>query len=629
MKNLSISTSIIALALLSSLLYIQCKTNETVSGEEHKDPIEKSIKEAEEAFSDDSTINVEDVLHIDERTITGQVISEFGDPLIGASIIVQGTTTGTITDVDGSFSLVIPDEATTLIVGYTGYEFQEVDIRTLSELVVSLSAGTSLDEVVVTGYSRKSKASSSADHSAVESSAPVSSGAVAVMSRASDAIAVRGVSSIQDLPSAGQITAGEWNDLQNWKDWLDLTTDPDYVKMQDHWGIYPQERMSVYVQNRSNHPVVGAQVTLTDHQGEIIWETVSDHAGHAELWPSLFSASKIENYQIRVKYDDEEYLKGDVKSISNGSNDITLPVDCDVRDVVDIMFVVDATGSMGDEITFLQSELNDVLARVTEDNQDFSYRTGAVFYRDDTDDYLTRVSDLTTKSEETIEFISQQNATGGGDYPEAVEAGLENALGQEWSEDALSKIIFLLLDAPPHHDAETTQMIREQIAEAAAAGIKLIPITASGINRETEFLMKYMAVVTNATYVFITDDSGIGGSHLAPLVDDFDVEKLNDLLVRLIGNYTHNYACNLDFQTTSQDITLFPNPTSNRITLKSSNPITRVEVLSNTGRVLFTEEGNDQTELSVQLDNLIDGVYQVAIYSGEQRHTKSVIKVAG
>ena len=387
--------------------------------------------------------------------------------------------------------------------------------------------------------------------------------------------------------------------------------------------------MSVYVQNRLNHPVAGAQVTLTDQQGEIIWETVSDHAGHAELWPSLFSTSKIENYQIRVNYDDEEYLKGDVKSISNGSNDITLPVDCDVRDVVDIMFVVDATGSMGDEITFLQSELTDVLARVTEDNQDISYRTGAVFYRDDTDAYLTRVSDLTDKSEETIEFISQQNASGGGDYPEAVEAGLEEALGQEWSEDALSKIIFLLLDAPPHHDEKATQMIREQIAEAAAAGIKLIPITASGINRETEFLMKYMAVVTNATYVFITDDSGIGGSHLAPLVDDFDVEKLNDLLVRLIGNYTHNYACNLDLQTTSQDITLFPNPTSNRITLKSPNPITKVEVLSNTGRVLFTEEGNDQTELSIQLDNLIDGVYQVAIYSGEQRLTKSVIKVAG
>jgi hypothetical protein len=138
-----------------------------------------------------------------------------------------------------------------------------------------------------------------------------------------------------------------------------------------------------------------------------------------------------------------------------------------------------------------------------------------------------------------------------------------------------------------------------------------------------------MAVVTNATYVFITDDSGIGGSHLKPLVEDFDVEKLNDLLVRLISNYTHNYACNMNLQTTSQDITLFPNPTSNWITLRSPNPISKIEVLSNTGRVLLTEEGNDEGEMTVQLDNLIDGVYQVAIYSGEQRFTKSVIKVVG
>jgi len=621
---------IIVFGLLITLVCIQCKTNESVPGEDHKDALAESVKEADDEISNESTVIDEESRHTDdERTVTGRVLDEYGEAVIGANVLIQGTTSGTVTDGGGSFSLVVPDEASTLIVSYAGYETQAVDITTLSEIVVSLSAGTSLEEEVITGNSRKIMAVPEADHRVDASPAPASSAAVAVMSRASDAIAVRGVGGSADLPNAGQITAGEWNDLQNWKDWLELTTDPDYVKMQDHWGVYPEERMSVYVQNRSNHPVVGAQVTLTDQQGEIIWEAVSDHAGHAELWPSLFASSKIENYQIRVNYDDEEYVKGDVKSISNGSNDITLPVDCDVRDVVDIMFVVDATGSMGDEITFLQSELNDVLDRVTADNQNISYRTGAVFYRDDTDDYLTRVSDLTHKSQETIAFISEQSAQGGGDYPEAVEAGLEEALGQDWSDDALSKIIFLLLDAPPHNDEKTNQMIQEQIADASAEGIKLIPITASGINRETEFLMKYMAVVTNATYVFITDDSGIGGSHLTPLVDDFDVEKLNDLLVRLIANYTHNYACDINLQITGKDITLFPNPTSNRINLKSPNPITKVEILSNTGRVLITEEGNEQTEITIQLDNLIDGVYQVAIYSGADRITKSVIKVAG
>ena len=610
MKNLSISTVI---AILGTVILIQCRSNEATIPEGYEEPdfTQAELKSEEGAV----------------RTITGKIVIESGDPLIGASILVEGTTIGAITDYDGIFSIDVPDETRHLLVSYTGYDTQSVDISDQSIVEVVLQEGTALDEVVITEYSRKAKSAPEGDFRAT-----ASSGAVAVMSMTSDAVAIRGIASTaerQDLPSAGQITAGEWNDLQNWKDWLELTADPDYVKMQEHWGIYPEERMSVYVQNRSNHPVAGAQVLLTDQQGEIIWESVSDHAGHAELWPSLIASSTIENYQIRVNYDGEEYIKGAVKSIADGSNDITLPVDCDVRDVVDIMFVVDATGSMGDEISFLQSELNDVLARVTEDNQDVSYRTGAVFYRDDTDDYLTKVSDLTINSDETIQFISEQQASGGGDYPEAVDAGLEEALGQDWSEDALSKIIFLLLDAPPHSDEETTQMIQQQIIDAAAQGIKIIPITASGINRETEFLMKYMAVVTNATYVFITDDSGIGGSHLKPLVDDFDVEKLNDLLVRLIGNYTHNYACNMDLQTTSQDITLFPNPTSNRITLQSPNPITTVEVLSNTGRVLFTEEGNDETEMTIQLDNLIDGVYQVVIYSGEQRLIKSVIKVAG
>ena len=136
MKNLSISTSIIALALLTALLSIQCKTNETVTEEEFKEVIEKSIKEAEEAFSDESTVNVVDVRHIDERMITGQVFDERGEGIIGANVIVQGTSIGTVTDISGSFALTVPDDASILVVSYTGYETQKFDLSSLSEFII-------------------------------------------------------------------------------------------------------------------------------------------------------------------------------------------------------------------------------------------------------------------------------------------------------------------------------------------------------------------------------------------------------------------------------------------------------------------------------------------------------------
>ncbi|MDD4641760.1 MAG: hypothetical protein PHF92_10450, partial [Bacteroidales bacterium] len=69
-------------------------------------------------------------------------------------------------------------------------------------------------------------------------------------------------------------------------------------------------------------------------------------------------------------------------------------------------------------------------------------------------------------------------------------------------------------------------------------GIKIIPITASGIDKETEFLMRLMAMATNGSYVFITNDSGVGNEHIQASVGEYQVELLNKLMVRLIKKYS-------------------------------------------------------------------------------------------
>ena len=94
-----------------------------------------------------------------------------------------------------------------------------------------------------------------------------------------------------------------------------------------------------------------------------------------------------------------------------------------------------------------------------------------------------------------------------------------------------------MLDAPPHYEPDIVKEINDLIEDASAKGIKIIPVTASGIDKETEFLMRFMAVFTNGTYVFITNDSGIGNDHLKPSVGPYEVEYLNQLIVRLIDNY--------------------------------------------------------------------------------------------
>ena len=93
-----------------------------------------------------------------QRTVTGKVAdAESNEALVGATVIVTGTTTGTSTDSNGSFSLNVPDGANSLTVTYTGYEKQEVAINGQSTVIIALRSNAVLEEVVVTGYAVEKK----------------------------------------------------------------------------------------------------------------------------------------------------------------------------------------------------------------------------------------------------------------------------------------------------------------------------------------------------------------------------------------------------------------------------------------------------------------------------------------
>ena len=88
-----------------------------------------------------------------QRTITGTVKDVAGEPLIGANVLVRGTSNGTITDVDGAFSLQVPADKTYLEISYTGFGTEVISVEgSVSNFDIILTAGKTLEEVVVTGY---------------------------------------------------------------------------------------------------------------------------------------------------------------------------------------------------------------------------------------------------------------------------------------------------------------------------------------------------------------------------------------------------------------------------------------------------------------------------------------------
>jgi hypothetical protein len=200
------------------------------------------------------------------------------------------------------------------------------------------------------------------------------------------------------------------------------------------------------------------------------------------------------------------------------------------------MFVIDTTGSMGDELWYIQAELEDVISRAQADaEQRFDLRLSMNFYRDQGDAYVVRSNPFTTDISAGLWALGQESANGGGDFPEAVDQALADAIhDHEWSETATARLIFLVLDAPPHHEDPILDRLRLANRAAAARGVKIIPVAGSGIDKDTEFLMRFLAVTTGGTYTFLTNHSGIGGDHIEPSIGPYKVWLLNDLLVDII-----------------------------------------------------------------------------------------------
>lgn len=335
----------------------------------------------------------------------------------------------------------------------------------------------------------------------------------------------------------GVITAGEWNDLGNWNFWETIISKDDFKSMPTHWRFFNNNRISVKVVGSDSTPIIDALVKLK-RSGTTIFSARTDNKGKAELWVDIFQSNTNADFsKLTIDINNGANVLSTVKPYKDGTNNILIPTTT-VDNKIEISFVVDATGSMGDELEYLKTELLDVISRIKTANPNSTVLTSSVFYRDKGDDYVTRVSNFTSDNNTTINFIKNQSAGGGGDFPEAVHSALDKAVNElQWSTNAKTRILFLVLDAPPHHDNAVISNIQTSILKASEKGIKIIPITASGIDKETEFLMRFLSISTNGTYVFITDHSGIGNSHLEPTVGQYQVEFLNNLMVRLINKY--------------------------------------------------------------------------------------------
>ncbi|WP_050020263.1 T9SS type A sorting domain-containing protein [Chryseobacterium sp. P1-3] len=447
----------------------------------------------------------------------------------------------------------------------------------------------------------------------------------------------------KELPEAGQLTAGEVNDFSKWDYWKDIAA-PSLDLYKQTWKLFPDRRASVQLVNKDGKPVAGESLTLLDDRKNVIWESVSDNLGNAELWIGAMMNENLLKMKPRKYYIADEtgqIISTNVKEFKNGQNLIVLNRPCLEKRTLDLAFVVDATGSMGDEISYLQSELLDVLKKVESKLKGTKVRYGSVFYRDQGDEYVTRKFDFSDNAEELVSFIKKQKAAGGGDTPEAVTEALQISIDElKWSSENSTKIMFLILDAPPHQSEENTKKLYDKIKMAAQKGITIIPLAASDTDKETEYLMRTFALLTNGTYTFLTNDSGIGNHHIKPSADSYEVEKLNDLLLRLIlqratlpkcgpGISNENINKKMETEIHNQKNTqtvVFPNPTKGPLQIKTKNRIEELFVYDVAGKIIMRRENLEADKNTIDLTSYPQGVYLVRVKTNAEWETFKIIK---
>ena len=359
-------------------------------------------------------------------------------------------------------------------------------------------------------------------------SAPAATSAGSADASKEDGDTSTGKTSRYVLP-AGQLTCSALDDNKYYDYWKEITD-----RGQDGDGPLYDYKKIAGTNFNSYH-----RVKLTVNNANDVYVTLKEDnkTFHVDNFHNayLFAKEDKESYAVDISYIDKNGQRQLVTKDVKDNDVIDLENEYTTATNLEIMFVIDATGSMGDEMRYIKTEINDVISKVKSDNPTSKVSLAMMVYRDVKDEYVTRYSDFTEDIASQQAFLAKQQASGGGDFEEAVETALDEAVNKQWSSKG-TKLIFHVADAPAH-DSDLAKWSKA-VDTAAEKGIQIMTVSGSGIDKKTEFYFRSQSLITGGQYVYLTDDSGIGYSHEKPTVKEkLTVELLNECLIRLINGY--------------------------------------------------------------------------------------------
>ncbi len=346
------------------------------------------------------------------------------------------------------------------------------------------------------------------------------------------------------------LKAGEVDDNAQWDDYLLYRR--NYRGPQVHQRDIT-ERYVVEVVDGQGRPVLGATVrfSLPGQQSTELYTARTYATGQAMFHPQALDAdlAQVDRFRVDVQKDDVtqqfSLTRFEAQVATSFTDRWTVTLDWQPSGQnslnLDVLFLIDATGSMADEINKVQSTIFDVSAQIDALPENPNVRYGMVTYRDRGDSYITRSYEFTPDVRDFAKNLNTVFADGGGDYPESLNEAMHEALYTvEWRGENTVQLVFLIADAPPHLDYAQDYDYAVEMENAAQRGIKIFPIASSGLDDQGEYIFRQIAQYTQGRFIFLTYDGPTNGGapgdvtthHVAE--DDYSVENLDDLLVRLV-----------------------------------------------------------------------------------------------
>ncbi len=344
------------------------------------------------------------------------------------------------------------------------------------------------------------------------------------------------------------LKAGEMDDNVQWDDYLLYRRNYRGPRIHDRDIT---ERYVIEVIDEQGRPVLGANVRvfLPGQERQEVYNARTYATGQILFHPLALDepVEQVDRFTVEVQKDNVlqqfSLTRFNAQAATSFTDRWTVTLDLQQQQLeslnLDVLFLIDATGSMADEINKIQSTIFDVSARIDALPETPNVRYGMVTYRDRGDNYVTRSYEFTPDVRDFAQNLNTVFADGGGDYPESFNEALHDALySVEWRGGDTVQLIFLVADAPPHLDYAQDYDYAVEMETAARRGIKIFSIASSGLDDQGEYIFRQVAQYTQGRFIFLTyegpTNGGAPGETTTHHVDDYSVENLDDLLVRLV-----------------------------------------------------------------------------------------------